>query len=56
MLIGSLSNIICDPDIQCAGLIGHDVDVIGLATRHAFIIYNRVVFVMSSAAETSGYA
>ena len=28
VLMDSLFDVICDADVQCAGLVGHDVDVI----------------------------
>jgi len=31
VLMGPLFDIICDADIQCAGLVNHDINVIGLA-------------------------
>lgn len=31
VLMDPLFDVICNADIQCAGLVGHDVNIIGLA-------------------------
>ena len=45
MLIDPLFDVICDPGIQRSGLVGHDIDEIGLADRHGVIIYGRAELV-----------
>lgn len=40
VLIHSSFNVVCDTDIECARLVGHDIDIIGSTAWHDGIILN----------------
>jgi len=50
VLPDSLLDVVGYADIQRAGLVGHDVDIVGLAHGHAVIIDYATALVMSSGA------